>query len=171
MFYTDVNTNDRNAMIQFLKQHFRYYTLNSWNQSTSYANNVKLQNLNIPKDKWELAFKLIFGEIECDDYELELHTILSDFTIETGYAIGFNGRRSGYLVLYDTAYCGDKTKPTIMPGHSIDQYEDFDDPEEWSDQDLKNRVTLVSTFDKTCDAIRDMFLNILNNYEEITEKK
>lgn len=36
-----VNTKDRKEMIAFLKNHFRYDTMNSWNRSTSYANNVK----------------------------------------------------------------------------------------------------------------------------------
>ena len=42
-----VDYTNRNEMIAFLTNHFRYSTMNSWNQMTSYANNVKLHNLLI----------------------------------------------------------------------------------------------------------------------------
>lgn len=48
MFFKEVDLTDRKAMIFFLANHFRYYTINPWNRLTSYANNVKLQNLEIP---------------------------------------------------------------------------------------------------------------------------
>lgn len=32
----------RKAMIEFLQGHFRYDTMSSWNQSTSYANKIKV---------------------------------------------------------------------------------------------------------------------------------
>ena len=37
MFYKEVNVKKRGEMITFLKKHFRYPTMNSWNRSTSYA--------------------------------------------------------------------------------------------------------------------------------------
>lgn len=43
----------------------------------------------------------------------------------------------------------------IYLGRSIDQNEDFED---WSDEDLKERVELVCKFDRLCDDIREQFL-------------
>lgn len=41
MYEKAVNTDNRNEMIRFLTGHFRYFTMNSWNGCSSYANNVK----------------------------------------------------------------------------------------------------------------------------------
>ena len=49
MYYKEVDKRYREAMTAFLKKHFRYHTMNSWNRSTSYANNIKLYNLNFSK--------------------------------------------------------------------------------------------------------------------------
>ena len=67
---------------------------------------------------------------------------------KTGYTVCFNGRSSGYLVLYETS-----DNDVLM--HSIDQAIYYDD---WSTEDLVERTKLVSSFDKLCDAIRDLFL-------------
>lgn len=37
----------KKEMIEFLKNHKRYWTMNSWNGSSSYANNVKIYNLGM----------------------------------------------------------------------------------------------------------------------------
>ncbi len=50
MYYRQVNERCRKALIVFLKQHFRYHTMNSWNQSTSYANCIKLHQVDKPSD-------------------------------------------------------------------------------------------------------------------------
>ena len=50
MFYKEVNVKKRGEMITFLKKHFRYPTMNSWNRSTSYANCIKLHKIDKPTD-------------------------------------------------------------------------------------------------------------------------
>ena len=47
MFSVKVDMRSRKAMTEFLENHFRYSTMNSWNGSTSYANNVKYYNLDL----------------------------------------------------------------------------------------------------------------------------
>ena len=37
----------RKQMIDFLSDHFRYHTMNSWNNATSYARCVKLNRLSL----------------------------------------------------------------------------------------------------------------------------
>ena len=50
MFYKEIDKRYRETMISFLKKHFRYNTMNSWNRSTSYANNIKLHQIDKPED-------------------------------------------------------------------------------------------------------------------------
>ena len=50
MFYKEVDKRYKKSMVDFLKKHFRYDTMNSWNRSTSYANNIKLHNFEKPAD-------------------------------------------------------------------------------------------------------------------------
>jgi len=65
MFYkkgVDI-TNDR-QMFYFIKNHFTYYTMNSWNGLQSIANNVKLHRLQLQGD-WTVAYNLLNnGEYE-----------------------------------------------------------------------------------------------------------
>lgn len=147
MFFKEVDLTDRKAMIFFLANHFRYYTINPWNRLTSYANNVKLQNLEIPNHLQEKAYDFI----SCDDtgdYYAAVNELVLEFRNKTGYAACFNGRSGGYLVLYEAS-----ENDVLM--HSIDRAICFDD---WSTEDLAERTKLVSSFDKLCDAIRDLFL-------------
>ena len=147
MFFKEVNLTDRKAMISFLAKHFRYYTINPWNRLTSYANNVKLQNLEIPNHLQERAYDFISCDNTVDYYDA-VNELVSEFRDKTGYAACFNGRSGGYLVLYEAS------KNDVLM-HSIDQDICFDD---WSTEDLAERTKLVSNFDKLCDAIRDLFL-------------
>lgn len=43
-FSKKVDLRNREEMVKFLTSHFRYHTMNSWNNATSYAHNVKLYN-------------------------------------------------------------------------------------------------------------------------------
>lgn len=158
-FAKEVDTTDRKAMADFLTNHFRYYTMNSWNASTSYANNVKIYNLGI-KDKEVLdkAWDIVCSDI--DRYEMydNFRQIIDEFRESEGYDIGFNGRSEGYIVMYAMEYDVSRKAMAVYPGRSIDQYEDFYDEESWSMEELKDRCELVCTFDRTCDRIREEFL-------------
>jgi hypothetical protein len=133
--------------------------MNSWNQSTSYANNVKLYNLDIPDEYMDLAYEIICGDVECVDWEFTVQDIMNEFLEDTGYAMGFNGRSGGYIVMYDTKR-DSNGKYQIYPGRNIDMYEDFKD---WSMNELKERVSLVMKFDEACDMLRDTFIDILKH--------
>ena len=56
MYYTKVDMRSRKAMVNFLENHFRYSTMNSWNNSTSYANNVKYYNLDLTNEQTDKFF-------------------------------------------------------------------------------------------------------------------
>lgn len=162
MFCKTVNINNRKEMIDFLLHHFRYYTMNPWNRSTSYANNVKLYNLDIPKEYEDKAYELL----EISETFDAFNELFSEFTAMTGYTVGFNGRSNGYIVLYDTEYNHDTGILVTYPGRNIDQYEDF---ENWTLEALQERVRIVILFDKLCDDCRNAFINILENYDIVED--
>ena len=165
-FEQEVNLNDRNEMIGFLKDHYRYYTMSSWNRSTSYANDVKITNLGLSSDLLDKAYDLLYGDANIDLMWMDIDDIMFDFKMRTNYSMAFNGRSGGYLVLYQQGYDKQGNR-CVYPGMSIDKGEDF---EEFSDEELQERINLVCDFDRTCDEIRDMFIKWIENSEEKTEK-
>ena len=155
MFYVkgiDI-TNDK-QMFNFLKDHYTYYTMNSWNGLQSIANNVKIYNLNLSGNCWNaLTF------LQNDDY-FTVNLMIEDWEAEhKGYSVGFNGRSGGYLVLYN-----DKGNGTVLPDEVAynDDYEGYKEMcREYfgSVKDARYKlveaVKLVQDFDRLCDQLRD----------------
>ena len=156
MFTKTINTNDRNEMINFLKNHFRYDTMRGWNNATSYANDVKIHHLGLDKEMLDKAFDFIGAEYE--EFQIDYSDLLAEFENHTGYSAEINGRSGGYLVLCEIA-TGKAGIPYVST-RAIDMYADFD---EWDDTELKDRVELVTKFDKFCDAVVDLFKYYLEN--------
>ena len=205
MFYKEVDKRYRGAMITFLKKHFRYNTMNSWNRSTSYANNIKLYNIEKPDDVdndiwWEMLW--------ITEWQEKLSDLLEDFGSKYNWQwqAGINGRSGGYVVLYKggikpsgyknyCTHCGQKNyeavpegqigtcgrcdakarvnfKQTHMqvfswPGKDVDMYEDFED---WTLSELRERVELVQDFDRLCSDIVSAYCETCRNYR-ITEEE
>lgn len=63
-FFISVDLRSRSSMTGYLQNHFRYYTMNSWNRSESYACNLKITNLGLTS---EIADKL-FDMIETQEF-------------------------------------------------------------------------------------------------------
>lgn len=97
-FYRPVDYRSRKDMTEYLQNHFRYPTLNSWNGSTSYACNLKIYQLGLDSDTVDKLFDLI----QTDDFFRELSFLIQDFGAAHNYLwqAGMNGRSGGYLVLY-----------------------------------------------------------------------
>lgn len=159
MFKKEVDCTNRQEMVDFLKNHFRYWTMNSWNRSSSYANNVKIYNLELPNDIQDKAWDYVCGSLECSDIDFLIQDEIAMFRADTGYDAGFNGRNGGYLVMYDTEWKNGEL--VTYPGRSLDADEDFEDEEEWSIRDLKYKVEVVQRFDEMCDNIREGLIEIL----------
>lgn len=86
-------------MIDFLVNHFRYNTMNSWNASTSYAANVKIQKLSFPNNEVRnRAYNLLQTDEAYDDVRFIMQEFDRDHDYE--WQVAFNGRSSGYIVLY-----------------------------------------------------------------------
>ena len=113
MFYrTNIDICNDKQMFNFLKGHFRYDTMNSWNRLQSIANNVKIYNLKLDGDCW-----VALSMLNKDNY-FTVNMMIEDWEDEhPNYKVGFNGRSGGYLVLYnknDKKYSGCvKTLPLI----------------------------------------------------------
>ena len=98
MFKKEINIENREEMIQFLRNHFRYFTANRWNKMTSYANNMKIHNLDIASETKDKLYDLLDVEEVYDRFS----NLVEDFAVNHSYEwqVGWNGRSSGYLVLY-----------------------------------------------------------------------
>jgi hypothetical protein len=166
MFYTkgiDI-TNDK-SMFNFIAQHPTYYTMNSWNGTRSIAHNVKLYNLNLEGD-WTTAL----SHLESGEYDT-ISYMLDDWRRKhPGYEVFFNGRSSGYLVLYNEgSLC------SVFPSNlDYETYEDYKaDMRDYYGSVKANRnelvefVRIVQAFDRLCDEIRE-FVNDLSkiSYEK-----
>lgn len=167
-FYkTGLDITNTKEMFNFLKNHFKYDTMNSWNCLESVANNVKVFNLGLDGDCW-VALNLL----QIDDY-FTVNQMLKDWEYEhEGYSLGFNGRSGGYLVLYSVNSNGN-----ILPDCIVDNdYEEFKEycKEYWGGvkyykSELKDYVKLVQDFDKLCDEIRE-YVNVLSQTDFISEE-
>ena len=99
MYYKKVDKRSRKALVDFLKKHFRYHTMNSWNRSTSYANCIKLHHVDKPsgidEDIWWQMLEVAYWHDIFND-------LLENFARQYDFAwqAGINGRSGGYVVLY-----------------------------------------------------------------------
>ncbi len=86
-------------MIAYLEGHFRYSTASSWNGMSSYAKRVKLWDIKFPNKAVEdRAWKAV----SLESAYWGVNAIFRQFAERYGHGwqIGFNGRSSGYCVLY-----------------------------------------------------------------------
>ena len=81
-FYEKVNKNSNREMFDFLKNHYVYYTLNSWNGLKSIANNVKVYNLFTSDVDYD-----ILEMLDVDDY-FTINSAIKDWEAENpGYKV------------------------------------------------------------------------------------
>lgn len=155
MFYKKgIDISNTKEMFDFLKSHYTYSTLNSWNGLKSIANNVKIYTLNLDGDCWNAL-----SYLQDDDY-FTINMMIEDWEREhPGYSVGFNGRSGGYLVLYNK----DNSRH-VLPDIIVDydDYEAFKEIcQEWYGgvkyykRELREYTKLVQDFDKLCDELRD----------------
>lgn len=169
MFYkTGVDiTNDR-QMFEFLKGHFEYPTMNSWNRLYSIANNVKINRLGLTGDWW-MALKLL----ENGEYDTINWMIHDWMTEHTGYEVYFNGRSGGYLILKDRDYNGHMLPESVLDSETYEDYKDWCRENYGSvkaNRDELVRFTkLVQDFDRLCDQLRDFCEKLSNLKFEVVE--
>ena len=147
-------------MVKYLVEHYRYDTCNSWNNSTSYAANVKLREF-VPRNLMDKAFEIL----EQGDVFDSINEAITEFAREHDYKwqVGFNGRSGGYLVLYRGGKREDGGVYS-QPGLHTDQGEDFS---EWSKADVLDRYKLVRKFDELVDDCKKIFLEFCEGFEVV----
>ena len=171
------------SMFNFINGHFKYNTLNSWNRLESIANNVKLYNLNL-EGEWWTALDYLEDDNDIGNLQWEIHWRLMDWEKDhPGYALGFNGRSGGYLVIYNKEPNDRVNFRDILP----DWLTGFDTYEEWKDNireswygghdyvkyyknELREYTELIRSFDKLCDELRDL-VNEYSKMDYYADKK
>ena len=98
-FQKKVDRRSRSAMVDFLKCHYRYSTMSSWNRSSSYAHCIKIHRLGLTSEQSDKAYEMLDA-----DFWDDIRWPIDEFTASQGdcYTIGTNGRSGGYLVLYQS---------------------------------------------------------------------
>jgi hypothetical protein len=115
--------------------------MNSWNQSTAPAYNLKVHNVVDSKlqDK-------VFELMECEGFYDEINAMIADFDRGNDYSwqAGFNGRSGGYLVLYRggkrTAYY---TKENFKSGNGYNGRVYISDRHGWKNYNEAKKLNLV----------------------------
>lgn len=94
----------------------RYWTMNSWNRSSSLAYNLKIYNV-IDKDLQDKVYEML----ELDEFYDEINELIREFDWFHNYEwqAGFNGRSGGYLVLYKGGIRDGR--PYSQPGIHIEE--------------------------------------------------
>lgn len=167
MFYKKgIDITKDKEMFNFIKEHFTYYTLNSWNGLTSIANKVKLYNLGLSGD-WSVALNLLDG----GEYETVNELIREWEREHPSYSVNFNGRSGGYLVLSNKHNNYSIIPDTIFECETYDEYKrycrEFYGAVKNNRDELVETVRLIQDFDRLCDSLRD-FVDQLSQVNFIT---
>lgn len=172
MYYkTGIDICNDKQMFEFIKNHFQYPTMNSWNRLYSIANNVKLYNLGLDGD-WCTVLRFL----ESDEYDV-INLMAREWEAShRGYTLGFNGRSGGYLVLYN-----EHDYNSILPDY-ITESEDYEEYKRYCKEyfgsvkdnryELRALTILIRDFDKFCDELRD-YCNCLStqSFEAVEMEK
>jgi hypothetical protein len=142
--------------------------MNSWNRLSSIANNVKLYNLNL-SGIWGVAYDLLAA----GEYETINDIVQIWAEQHNGFAVTFNGRSGGYLVL-----CNNYNNGHVLPDEIVEA-EDYEEYKRWcreyygsvkANRDcLVYYTKLVQDFDKLCDELRYFCNELSQQTFEIVE--
>lgn len=167
MKYFD-KTSDKMTMqekFDYVKNHFRYLTMNSWNSDKNIANNVKLYNLGLTKKQFNFALDFLFDENASNDFFNDVHYAIMD----SDFTAFFDGRTNGYLILGREYIVNEDI-------YSYDSYLeakselDKDGGKDYTKSNVNDDFNLVQSFDRLCDDIRDLLIYYCDNYELGEEK-
>jgi len=128
-------------MRNFLMGHQRYNVMNSWNRLTTFSRNVKIHHL---KDVPPNAYEMTQMEEAYDDVRDDMENFKSE---HPGYAMTFNGRSNGYIILV-------RTKSNGSIGDDVEGMEDYEIPDLYQ---------LVKDFDEACEYCVQDFLAFCSN--------
>lgn len=162
----------KKELINILLKADRYPTMNGWNGVTSLSRNVKLYNLDLTEKQLDIAYQLLFDDIQSnviqnmiDDYSNQLLELTNH-----QYTLGFNGRSEGYIVLYSVVDYKSPYDYTIAYGQGFLNRFDEDDLMEWTWTELNEAYKILKSFNKVVDSMISDFKHLLN-YARIEEEE
>lgn len=160
----------------YINKHFYYFTMNSWNRTTSIANNIKAYNLPLSREQRNKFFEILADESLNNEFYADINSIINDY-IENekvkynNIDVFFNGRNGGYLVLTPANSNKNIINELIT---DFDNYnEALQDLKGWrsthkeAQAELKeailNDFEVVKSFDVFCDELLSQTIYILDN--------
>ena len=172
-FFNKTNKNmSLRQKFDYIHNHFYYYTMNSWNEAKSLANNVKIYNLPLTKEQEDKFFELYCDENLIDEMYFHINTILEDFALENEFEIAFNGRSGGYLVAYNKNNNSNVIDEDLIDFESYDEvikyYKEY---YSWSFRDcqaelksiIERNFAICVLFDDCCDDVLNELKYLLDN--------
>lgn len=182
IFFTGLKEKTLESKFEYIKEHYTYNVMNSWNNLESIANNVKIWNLELTSEQIDKFLELL--DIDSDYIYDILNILIEDFEDITGTQIFFNGSNGGHLVMIpkfdeyrkwknildlffdDNIYCYETLKEF--------KKDSTDTAYGYTKEDINNKLEqcyyLLKSFDLLCDLLREELIYILDN-AKIKEKK
>ena len=166
LFFTGLSENTLEKKYQYLKNHFCYDIMNSWNRLTTIANKVKIFDLKLTRKQQDNFFE--FLSIDSDFLYYNINELIDDFSYMTNTEIYFNGRSGGYLIIKPIFELY-KRHCNILDIFSLDNIEYYNTFKEYkkenciSNDELELAYYTIKAFDKLCDVLRQELIYILDN--------
>lgn len=183
LYYTGLKERTLESKFDYIKEHFTYDIMNSWNGLESIANKVKIYDLNLTSKQIDKFFELV--DIDSSYIYDSLAFTIEDFENLTNMDIFFNGRNGGYLVIVPK-FKHYKKNMNLLDLFFDDNIYDYETLKEfkkesldtsygYTNEDINKNLEecyyLLKSFDLLCDLLREELIYILNNAEIKEEKK
>lgn len=168
---------------EYINKHFTYFTMNSWNRTTSIANNVKAYNLPLSREQKNKLFEILADENLSMDFYAEINNTIKEYEAKekaeyNNINVYFNGRSGGYLVLTPAHSNQNIINEMITDFNNYDEalqeLKDCGSTHKEAQAELKeailNDFEVVKRFDIFCDDLLNQTIYILDNAKiEINE--
>ena len=152
--------------LEYIDRFFKYWTMNPWNRTQSFAFNIKVYNI-IPKDLRDKAYDLL----GIDDPTFwkyvsnETNSIVKHFC-GNNYSVYTNGRSGGYLVLMkdnDYSYFNSAINDLsdILGLYENGYYEDYQYEVERRGDFIDSVFHTVRQFKRACGYIQRFYIETI----------
>lgn len=183
IFFTGLKEKTLESKFEYIKEHYTYNVMNSWNNLESIANNVKIWNLELTNEQIDKFLELL--DIDSDYIYDILNILIEDFEDITGTQIFFNGRNGGHLVMIPKfeKYKKHMNILDLFFDDNIYEYETLREFKKDSldvsygktnadiNENLEQCYYLLKSFDLLCDLLREELIYILEKAEIKEEKE
>lgn len=165
-FTKEVDLKNNEAVFKYLKEHPRYFLMNSWNRLKTFAQNIKIYNLGVDREVSDKLFDLL--DVESLDIKFAYEDGINDFEKENpGYTIYTNGRPGGYMILAPN----ENRSNFCDMVDTINNYDTLDElKEDYDFAKFKDLAEVVLNFDRACDNIIQNIVGIAKSCEIVEEE-